>query len=100
MKQRICQSSGMSMPADDLLGTHGNGCLCTEYCWHCFQKGFLTNHSLQEQIELNTLPYSLAGFNIESGCNFTKAIIYLRTAHVPAYAQTLDAYPAGCRMGA
>ena len=27
MKQRICQSCGMSMPTDDLLGTHGNGCL-------------------------------------------------------------------------
>ena len=38
MKQRICQSCGMSMPTDDLLGTHGNGCLCTEYCCHCFQK--------------------------------------------------------------
>ena len=53
MKQRICQSCGMSMPTDDLLGTHGNGCLCTEYCYHCFQKGFFTNSSLEEQIEFN-----------------------------------------------
>ena len=59
MKQRICQSCGMSMPTDDLLGTHGNGCLCTEYCCHCFQKGFFTNNSLEEQIELNTQPESL-----------------------------------------
>lgn len=72
MKQRICQSCGMSMPTDDLLGTHGNGCLCTEYCCHCFQKGFFTNHSLEEQIELNTQPESLATFNKASGCNFTK----------------------------
>ncbi|WP_455622581.1 zinc ribbon domain-containing protein [Parabacteroides sp.] len=27
----MCQSCGMPMPADDLLGTHGNGCSCTEY---------------------------------------------------------------------
>ena len=72
MKQRICQSCGMSMPTDDLLGTHGNGCLCTEYCCHCFQKGFFTNNSLEEQIELNTQPESLAAFNEASGSNFTK----------------------------
>ena len=72
MKQRICQSCGMSMPTDDLLGTHGNGCLCTEYCCHCFQKGFFTNNSLEEQIELNTLPENLAAFNKASGSNFTK----------------------------
>ncbi len=41
MKQRICESCGMSMPTDDLLGTHGNGCLCTEYCYHCFSKRVL-----------------------------------------------------------
>ena len=72
MKQRICQSCGMSMPTDDLLGTHGNGCLCTEYCCHCFQKGFFTNNSLEEQIELNAQPESLAAFNEASGSNFTK----------------------------
>ena len=68
MKQRICQSCGMSMPTDDLLGTHGNGCLCTEYCYHCFQKGFFTNSSLEEQIELNIQPESLNAFNKASGC--------------------------------
>ena len=72
MKQRICQSCGISMLTDDLLGTHGNGCLCTEYCCHCFQKGFFTNNSLEEQIELNTQPESLAAFNEVSGSNFTK----------------------------
>lgn len=72
MKQRICQSCGMSMPTDDLLGTHGNGCLCTEYCYHCFQKGFFTNSSLEEQIELNIQPESLNAFNKASGTHFTK----------------------------
>ena len=72
MKQRICQSCGMSMPTDDLVGTHGNGCLCTEYCYHCFQKGFFTNSSLEEQIELNIQPESLNAFNKASGTHFTK----------------------------
>ena len=92
MKQRICQSCGMSMPTDDLLGTHGNGCLCTEYCCHCFQKGFFTNNSLEEQIELNTQPESLAAFNEASGSNFTKeeAIEGLRK-FLPTL-KTLDAY--------
>ena len=61
MKQRICQSCGMSMPTDDLLGTHGNGCLCTEYCCHCFQKGFFTKNTLEEQIELNTQEEAIEG---------------------------------------
>ena len=84
MKQRICQSCGMSMPTDDLLGTHGNGCLCTEYCYHCFQKGFFTNSSLEEQIELNIQPESLSS---------------RRVTQILTYTQTLDAYQKTGRMG-
>lgn len=29
---RICQSCGLPMPSEDLLGTHGDGHPCTEYC--------------------------------------------------------------------
>lgn len=72
MDKRICQSCGMPMPTDDLLGTHGNGCSCTEYCCHCFQKGFFTNNSLDEQIESNIKPESLTAFNKASGTSFTK----------------------------
>ena len=78
MKQRICQSCGMSMPTDDLLGTHGNGCLCTEYCYHCFQKGFFTNSSLEE---------------------FHQRRSSRRVTQILAYTQTLDAYQKTGRMG-
>ena len=98
MKQRICQSCGMSMPTDDLLGTHGNGCLCTEYCYHCFQKGFFTNSSLEEQIELNIQPESLNAFNSVRD-TFHQRRSSRRVTQILAYTQTLDAYQKTGRMG-
>ena len=48
-EMRICQSCGLPMPSEDLLGTHGDGHPCTEYCRNCFQKGLFTSYSIDEQ---------------------------------------------------
>lgn len=46
---RICQSCGRPMPSEDVLGTHGDGHPCTEYCRDCFQNGLFTSDSIEEQ---------------------------------------------------
>lgn len=37
--ERLCQSCGMPMPTDELLGTNADGSLNTDYCTYCFQEG-------------------------------------------------------------
>ena len=37
------------MSGENMFGTHGDGHPCSEYCRNCFQKGFFTAASLDEQ---------------------------------------------------
>ena len=46
---RVCQSCGLPMSGENMFGTHGDGHPCSEYCRNCFQKGFFTAASLDEQ---------------------------------------------------
>ena len=46
---QICQSCGLPMSGEYMFGTHGDGHPCSEYCRNCFQKGFFTAASLDEQ---------------------------------------------------
>lgn len=46
---QVCQSCGLPMSGEYMFGTHGDGHPCSEYCRNCFQKGFFTAASLDEQ---------------------------------------------------
>ena len=46
---QVCQSCGLPMSGENMFGTHGDGHPCSEYCRNCFQKGFFTAASLDEQ---------------------------------------------------
>lgn len=50
--ERLCQSCGMPMPTDELLGTNADGSLNTDYCTYCFQEGaFSQELTMNEMIE-------------------------------------------------
>lgn len=52
MKEHICQSCGMPMPAEDLFGTNADGSFNTDYCIYCYKQGKFTNAgTMDEQIE-------------------------------------------------
>ena len=40
--ERVCQSCGMPMPSDELLGTNADGSHNNDYCTYCFQQGKFT----------------------------------------------------------
>ena len=46
---QVCQSCGLPMSGEYMFGTHGDGHPCSEYCRNCFQRGFFTAASLDEQ---------------------------------------------------
>lgn len=45
-KGPFCQSCGMPIDKDEMLGTNGDGSLNNEYCKYCFQHGEWTNPSI------------------------------------------------------
>ena len=71
MEKKICQSCGMEMD-ENLYGTHGDGHKNSEYCIHCFKKGFFTASSIEEQSEINTSTEGLEDFTKASGLNLSK----------------------------
>lgn len=49
---RICQSCGMPIPTDDLLGNNKDGSKNQDYCKYCYKDGeFTENVTLDEYIE-------------------------------------------------
>jgi len=57
--QRYCQSCGMPMTGEKLLGTNANGSKNEEYCVYCYQNGkFTVDCSMEEMIE-HCVPYVL-----------------------------------------
>ena len=52
--QQFCQSCGMPLQDEHILGTEANGNKSTEYCSYCYQEGKYTapNMSMEEMIEL------------------------------------------------
>ncbi|MBB6214412.1 hypothetical protein HNQ80_000492 [Anaerosolibacter carboniphilus] len=53
MKERICQSCGMPMATEELLGTNQNGSKNDDYCCYCFQDGkFASEVTMEEMVEI------------------------------------------------
>ena len=51
--ERICQSCGMPITDDELLGTNKDGSLNSDYCKYCYQDGeFIDKVSMEEYIEM------------------------------------------------
>ncbi|WP_099291569.1 zinc ribbon domain-containing protein [Butyricimonas sp. Marseille-P3923] len=54
MKNKICQSCGMPMMAEEQFGTNDDGSVNTEYCTYCYQDGAFTgNYTMNEMIDHN-----------------------------------------------
>lgn len=51
--QKICQSCGMPIKNNELLGTNKNGTKNNDYCKYCYNAGeFIDNVSMEEYIEM------------------------------------------------
>lgn len=64
-ESRFCQSCGMPMPSEEVLGTEQDGEKSTDYCVYCYEDGVFKqpDTSLQEMIDLCT------GYLIQEGMN-------------------------------
>lgn len=53
MEKLYCQSCGMPMETEQVLGTNADGSQNEEYCVYCYQKGAFTapNMTMQEMID-------------------------------------------------
>ena len=61
-KNRICQSCGMPMPEDDLLGKNKDGSINNDYCKYCYDNGeFIDNVTMEEYIDICSLYGEQAG---------------------------------------
>jgi hypothetical protein len=63
MEQKVCQSCGMPMTAEDLCGTNADGSLNDEYCKYCYDKGAFHNPNETLEGMVNTC----APFMVEQG---------------------------------
>lgn len=53
MENKICQSCGMPISANDDLGTNKNGSINNDYCKYCFKDGdFIDKVTMEEYIEM------------------------------------------------
>lgn len=51
--EKICQSCGMPMADDSLLGTNANGTINENYCKYCYKDGkFIDDVTMEEYIEM------------------------------------------------
>lgn len=67
----FCQSCGMPMPTDELLGTNKDGSLNGEYCCYCYKDGaFVQDCTMDEMID-HCIRY-LDEFNGACATKFTK----------------------------
>lgn len=48
--KRFCQSCGMPMPTDDLLGTNADESLNQDYCMYCYRDGEFTQDCTMEEM--------------------------------------------------
>ena len=53
MNVQICQSCGMPLTADDVLGTNADGSINPDYCKYCYTDGeFIDKVSMEEYIDM------------------------------------------------
>lgn len=51
--EKICQSCGMPMADDSLLGTNADGTINENYCKYCYKDGkFIDDVTMEEYIEM------------------------------------------------
>jgi predicted amidophosphoribosyltransferase len=71
MEQKFCQSCGMTLTNNDLLGTNADGTSNDEYCCYCFKDGkFTQDISMNESID-HCVQY-LDEFNKDCEVKYTK----------------------------
>ncbi|MDD4847164.1 MAG: zinc ribbon domain-containing protein [Bacteroidales bacterium] len=68
---RFCQSCGMPMPTDDLLGTNEDGSANQDYCHYCYQKGAFTQDCTMEEMIAHCAQF-VVEFNKDSHTQFSK----------------------------
>lgn len=53
MNNKICQSCGMPIESNDLLGTNKDGSINNDYCKYCYTDGeFINKVSMEEYIDM------------------------------------------------
>lgn len=53
MNNKICQSCGMPIESNDLLGTNRDGSINNDYCKYCYENGeFIDKVSMEEYIDM------------------------------------------------
>ena len=66
MENNICQSCGMPITSNDLLGTNTDGSINEDYCKYCYENGeFIDKVSMEEYIEMCSKYGSQAGMTNE-----------------------------------
>ena len=73
MENKLCQSCGMPIDDDSLLGTNKDGSINKDYCKYCYQNGeFIDKVSMNEYIEMCSQYGSQAGMTNEEMKNIVK----------------------------
>ena len=66
MENNICQSCGMPITSNELLGTNTDGSINVDYCKYCYENGeFIDKASMEEYIEMSSKYGSQAGMTNE-----------------------------------
>lgn len=53
MENKICQSCGMPITSNDLLGTNKDGSINEDYCKYCYENGeFIDKVSMEDYINM------------------------------------------------
>lgn len=66
MDNKICQSCGMPIVSNDMLGTNKDGSINLDYCKYCYNNGeFIDKVSMEEYIDMCSLYGEQAGMSNE-----------------------------------
>jgi hypothetical protein len=57
--ERYCQSCGMPLPTEELLGTHRDGSRNQDYCVYCFKDGDFTAVCNMEEMVKQCVPFAI-----------------------------------------
>ncbi len=66
MENKICQSCGMPITSNDLLGTNKDGSINEDYCKYCYENGeFIDKVSMEDYINMCSKYGTQAGMTSE-----------------------------------
>ena len=66
MENKICQSCGMPITSNDLLGTNKDGSINLDYCKYCYENGeFIDKLSMEDYINMCSKYGTQAGMTNE-----------------------------------